>query len=226
MKFFYLAAMVVTLVVPGAVFADTTTVNFSVNQTIPDADANGVALAGNVSGLVGLISDLTVSVNITNGFNGDLYAYLTGPNGGFAVLLNRTGVSSLSPVGFGNPGFNIVFTNAGGNDVHYYQNFNPTFNAGGQLTGVWAPDGRNIDPTSPPASIGATSPTALLNSFNGTDPNGIWVLFLADFSNGGLSILKNWGLNITTTPSVPEPGTLALLSFGIGLQMLLKQRRR
>src|SRR5712671_5010193 len=119
MKFFYLAAMVVTLVVPGAVFADTTTVNFSVNQTIPDADANGVALAGNVSGLVGLISDLTVSVNITNGFNGDLYAYLTGPNGGFAVLLNRTGVSSLSPVGFGNPGFNIVFTNAGGNDVHY-----------------------------------------------------------------------------------------------------------
>ena len=68
----------------------------TVNQIIPDGSASGLTLAGNFGGMSGSISNLTLSLNIgaapgSTAFNGDLYAYLVGPNGGFSVLLNRAG---------------------------------------------------------------------------------------------------------------------------------------
>jgi subtilisin-like proprotein convertase family protein len=41
--------------------------------------------------------------------------------------------------------------------------------------------------------------TAYLNSFNGVDPNGKWVLFIADMAVGDLSTLDSWGLQISGT---------------------------
>jgi subtilisin-like proprotein convertase family protein len=199
--------------------------NFQVNQAIPDADPNGVALSGNVSGLAGTISGVTVSLNLTNGYNGDFYAYLTGPNGGYAVLLNRVGVSNnVTATGYANPGLDVTFVSGGG-DIHYYQSLNPVYNSGGQLTGNWAPDGRNLDPTSSPSLFGSTAPSATLSSFTGTNPNGLWVLFVADFSNGGLGSVSTWGLNITTT-SVPEPSTVPLLVAGGAFMAWFAHRRR
>src|SRR5690349_7527211 len=115
MKNLILIAVVVGWI--GGNVASAQVYGFTPNLAVPDADANGVAMTGNVSGLAGTITGLTVSMNVANGYNGDLYAWLVGPNGGYAVLLNRVGVGSGSAAGYANSGFNIEFA-SGGNNVH------------------------------------------------------------------------------------------------------------
>ena len=201
----------------GAAWAQTSETNFtfSVNQLVPDANVNGLFMTTNLSITGGTISDVTVSLDITGGYNGDLYGFLSGPNGGFAVLLNRVGVSNnASSFGYGNHGFDIVLSDSAANDVHYYQSAGGLLNGNGQLTGTWVPDGRNIDPKSAPSLFGSTAPSALLGSFNGTDPNGGWTLFLADLSVGSQSQLLSWSLDIIT---VPEPSVWAFGITGLGL---------
>jgi subtilisin-like proprotein convertase family protein len=200
-----------------AALAQTSETNFtfSVNQLVPDANANGLTLTTNLSVTGGTISDITVSLDITNGFNGDLFAFLAGPNGGYAVLLNRVGVSNnASSFGYGNHGFDISFSASAANNIHYYQSVSFSLNGGGQLTGTWVPDGRAIDPQSAPALFGSTSPSATLGSFVGTSPNGDWTLFLADLSTGSQSRVLSWSLDIIT---IPEPSVLAFGIIGLGL---------
>jgi MYXO-CTERM domain-containing protein len=212
--------------VAGAQVTNNYSFTVDVNQSVPDANASGLTSVGNFSGIFGNITDISVSLNITNApgdtaFNGDLYAYLAGPNGGYAVLLNRAGVSGTgTPFGYSDTGFNMTFT-AGGNDVHFYQNFSYSLNGSGQLTGTWGADGREIDPASPPSLFDTTARTATLGSFTDTDPNGTWTLFLADLSAGGQGVLNNWTVNVTT---VPEPPAMALL--GMGALLLVRCMRR
>jgi len=196
---------------------------FPVNRAVPDANASGLALKSGLTGMDGIITNLTLSLNISGGYNGDLYAYVAGPNGGFAVLLNRVGVTGGDGFGYADTGFNVTFDDsAGENNVHFYQSLSYDLNSGGQLTGTWATDGRAIDPLSDPAVFDTTPPTSLLGSFNQTDPNGTWTLFLADLSGGGQSTVVNWGLSIQT---VPEPSAGALLGMGILLALRKWSRR-
>src|SRR5471032_3000227 len=83
--------------------------------TIPDNNPSGNASTLGVSGLVAAIANVTVSLDITGGYNGDLYAYLSGPNGGFAVLLNRPGVNGASAFGYSDTGFNITLDDSASN---------------------------------------------------------------------------------------------------------------
>jgi len=199
----------------------------TVNQTIPDSSPSGLTLAGNFTGMNGSISDLSLSLNIGNApsstaYNGDLYAYLAGPNGGYSVLLNRTGVGTGNAFGYNNTGFDVTFALDGSPaNIHSYGagsfSVNPST---GQVMGTWAPDGRTVDPLSPPASFDASG-TAGLNSFLNTDPNGTWVLFLADASGGNTAEVNGWTLNIQT---IPEPSAWALMS--VGLLALVQFRRR
>ena len=189
---------------------------FNVNLSVPDASYSGLMLSTNLSGMNGYITGLTVSLDISGGFNGDLYAYLTGPNGGFAVLLNRVGVTNGNAHGYSDAGFNLTLSDTGANSIHYYQ----LTSGVGVPTGTWAPDGENVDPLS--AGVGSTASTATLSSLYGTNPNGTWTLFIADLSAGGTSLLNDWQLSITT---VPEPGTLAL-GVTAGLALLGARRWR
>jgi len=191
----------------------TNSYTIGVNQSIPDGSASGLALSTNLSGIFGSVSQVTVGLDIGGGYNGDLYAYLAGPNGGFAVLLNRVGTTNGNSFGYSDSGFNITLDDSGGNNnVHYYQNFVLPV---GALTGTWASDGENIDPNS--GLTGTAASTATLASMDGTDPNGTWTLYIADLSGGGQSTLLNWTLNIT---AVPEPGTWAMGMVG-GILMLI-----
>ena len=193
---------------------------FSANVAVPDGNASGLALTTGLTGLGGTITSLTVSLDISGGYNGDLYAYLRGPNGGFAVLLNRVGITTGNAFGYPDTGFDVAFDDsANANNIHFYQNFDYQLNGSGQLTGTWSSDGRNIDPQSAPSLFDTTLPTALLTSFDGTNPDGTWTLFLADLSSGGQSTVVTWGLSIET---VPEPSACALLAIGI----LLGARKR
>jgi hypothetical protein len=179
---------------------------------IPDDNATGAAFSFSLSDPAVSIAGVTVTLNISGGYNGDLYAYLShGP--GFAVLLNRVGVGATtpgsSPAGYGDSGFAITLSSGAAANVHFYQNHDPGYSQG-QLTGEWQPDGRGIDPGSAAAAFDPPG-SANFDSFLGANPNGSWTLFFADLSPGGTSMISGFSVSIS---AVPEPMNLALGVFG------------
>jgi subtilisin-like proprotein convertase family protein len=227
LKTTFLTILLAAVFLAGAnLRAQVVTTNFysqTVNATIPDENPNGYNTAISVSNIVGTISGLTVFLNITNGFNGDLYAWLDNPSGTQAILLNRVGVNSGNAFGYEDSGFDISLNLFATNDIHFYQTLSYTLNSGGQLTGTWASDGRNIDPGSSPSMFDSAAQTEMLNQFLNTDPNGDWTIFLADLNGGFESTLVDWALQIET---VPEPSSIALFgTFGTAAFIFLRRRR-
>lgn len=186
-------------------------------QAIPDNDGSGVAYNINVSDPATIIGDVAVTLNISGGFNGDLYVYLSHGDG-FAVLLNRVGRTSGNDYGYANTGFAVTLSGSATADIHNYQSLSPTYNGSGQLTGTWAADGRDVDPNS---ALDTTPRTATLAGFDGLNPNGDWTLYFRDSSPGGLSTLNGFSLDIT---AVPEPVNAALGVFaGLGLVVVMSR---
>jgi hypothetical protein len=190
---------------------------FANSGVIPDGNATGWADSRTVSGISeASITDISVKLNVSGGFNGDLYAYLS-YNGVLVPLLNRVGVTGTgggNSFGYSASGFNITLSSTG-NDVHFYGANSPSFNGNGQLTGAWQVDGRAIDPNSSPGDFDSAS-RVTFSGYNGMNPNGAWTLFFADVSSGAQSTVVSWELDIT---AVPEPANIALGVFG-GLFLL------
>ena len=145
------------------------------------------------------------------------------------MLLNRVGRYSTSEVGYGDAGFGLdaqfkrlTLGDQSAQDVHFYQAGPYTLNPGGQLTGVWQPDGRILDPASPASAFSAAPRPNLLGIFNGLDPNGEWTLYVADVSAGHISTLTEWGLEIAV---VPEPAAFTLIGLGTAVFMILRRRK-
>jgi subtilisin-like proprotein convertase family protein len=183
---------------------------------IPDGNAAGVSDSRMVSSGISGITSVQVSLDIASdfgqdsggAFNGDLYIYLRHDNG-LAILLNRPGLSSGNIEGYADVGLFITLSDTAANgDVHLYRGTEAPAK-GAPLTGLWQPDGRNLDPGSSPAVFDSTSRSATLSSFNGMDPNGLWVLYAADLQSGGASKIEGWGLQFT---GVPEPASFSLLT--------------
>ena len=199
--------------------------SFSVMTTVPDGSASGLANNQTFVGMAGTITNVTLGLNLTGGFNGDLYVYLRHGDV-FSVLLNRTGVGGTDPYGSADSGFNVTFSLSAADNIHFYQNLAYDLNGDGQLTGAWQPDGRAIDPQSSPSIFDSTSPSATLDLFNGTNPNGTWTLFLADLSNGAQSELIGWNLQITTVPEPPAWALLAMGALWLSWQLRIGKQRR
>ncbi len=167
----------------------------SLNLAIPDANPSGVTSALLISGAGASLTDVNVTLNVSGGYNGDLYAYLS-YNGTLVTLLNRVGTGSGDPIqsafGYSTAGFNNVTLDdaATGGSIHTVQN------PGSLPTFSYTADGGS------------------LASFNGANPNGIWTLFFADLAGGNTSTLNGWSLDIT---AVPEPVNVALGVFGVVL---------
>lgn len=169
---------------------------------IPNNDATGITNVINVAGGAANITKVRVKLTIlpysvptpSSMWNGDLYAYLEHSTGR-TVLLNRVGRTSVSTVGYSDDGFDVKLDDAAANgDIHLYRTVTGTLPTGTRLTGDWAPDGRDVDPT----LVVDTDPRdALLDKMNGLDANGEWKLFLADRAAGDLHTLESWGLEIT-----------------------------
>lgn len=187
----------------------------TVNQLIPDNNASGHASTIAVSGLPSdAISAVRVRLNVSGGWNGDLYVTLVHNQSATAILLNRIGVNGAGEDGFNGAGFDIWLSDSGANgDVH-------VLGSGAvPLTGNWQPDGRLADPD----SVTFGSPRGgMLNVFNGANPNGSWTLFVADVSPVHQSTLVSWELEIQ---AVPEPVSVALSLFGVGAAAWLAFQR-
>src|ERR1044071_499607 len=181
--------------------------NWSIAQPIPDGDRSGVASVQSISTPITSITELKVNLQVSGTWNGDLYCYLT-HSPGFAVLLNRVGRRTDSIVGYGDNGFDVTFDDAATNgDVHTYRRTlsGSDFTAiSGPLTNGWVPDGRTNNPA---LVLDTDGPSAFLSSFNGLDPNGPWVLFVADMEPGDVSTLDSWGLQIDGTTGNPTNST-------------------
>ncbi len=225
MKLTVLAVAALALLLVNSASAQSSFTN-TVNQDIPDGNPVGLVSSVNVSGLNWPVSSISVTLDITGGFNGNLYAYLLGPDGSMAVLLNMTGVSSTNAFGYNNSGFNVTLT-SGAPDIHFYQDPGYTLDGvTGQLTGIWSPDGRNIAPNSPGSAFDPAGVYGLnaFSVFDNSDPNGQWTLFIADLANGGgQSVFVDWSLTIVT---VPEPQTWALMLGGAATLLALRRRRQ
>ena len=209
--------------------ADVTNLTASVtsNTPIPDANPVGITSTNVISGMSGVTTNITVNLDITGGFSGDLYAYLLSPTGTMVVLVNRTGVSSTSNLGYSDAGFNVTFDATSANNIHFYQSlggYPGDLNGNGQLTGTWAADSRTIDSLhSAPSAFDAAPTGNTLANYYGSNPNGTWTLFVADLSGNGQSTLASWTLSVVT---VPEPQTWTILGGGLATCWLLIRRRQ
>jgi subtilisin-like proprotein convertase family protein len=198
----HLAASATT---PAALLSFTFNSDFENGGNIPDGNVNPWSDTRTLSGIAeGSIADVTVRLNLSGGFNGDLYGYLS-YNGVLVPLVNRVGVGTGSAFGYADAGLNVTFTDGAANNIHFYQSVGGYSISGGA---AWQPDGRTINPvTSPPEAFDAPG-TMILGAFRGMNPNGSWTLALADVSDGGgQTTVVSWGLDIT---AVPEPANTAL----------------
>ena len=205
--------------------ADST--NFAVNWTIPDGDTSGFLDIREITLPVHTLADIKVTLDIApvldGGFNGDLYVTLTHGDA-FVVLLNRPGREAANSFGYDDGGFTVTFSATATGDIHSYRqvlNGDATQSVPGGPTGEWQPDGRLVDPD----TVLDTSPrTTSLASFVDLDPNGEWVLFVADVSPGGVSRLVSWSLEVI---QMPEPGPMTFMAMiALLLATFLKVRHR
>ena len=202
------------LLLPLAAHAATTfTDTWTVNTAIPDNDDVGYTNTRNlITPDITEIESVTVALNFTGGWNGDLYAYLVHGTG-FTVLLNRPGRDTGTPDGSATVGMAITLDDLAVTDIHTGIPM-----SGGTVTGTWKPDARTTDPL----TVVASDPrTALLASFAGLNANGNWTLFVADQSAGSVSTLESWSLTVT---GIPEPSA-ALLAAMASLGLLRRRRR-
>ena len=219
MRKFHLALATLPLLVAcgPARAAITQTATFSgLNLAIPDGNASGLADARVFTSAITSIESVEVSVDIAGTFNGDLYAYLTNGSG-FAVLLNRTGVTGGNAFGYDNDGFSVAFSDTAANgDIPTYQTLtNP--GTGVAVSGLWQPDARAVDPS---VVTDGSVRSAFLSSFNGSSADGLWTLYVADMVTGDAHVLTGWSVTVT---GVPEPGSLGLLALGLATALV---RRR
>lgn len=200
------------LFTPATVMAAGSAITLSRTWTgtlpVPDNDGTGASsvLAITATGLA-RIESVTVSLQFSGGWNGDLYAYLA-HNGQLAILLNRPGRTATDDIGSGSTNLIALFDDTAAADIHI------ALPASGDASGVFQPDGRMIDPFQ---SLDTTPRTHLLSGFNSLDPNGDWTLFIADQGAGDTATLTSWSISVA---AVPEPsvalisGMLTLLALG------------
>ena len=140
MKKAFLLATLLVSVFPAHATLYTTNWNsgFANGGVVPDNNFSGWSDTRTVGAIpAGTFTSLSVDLNLSGGWNGDLYAYLV-HSSGFTVLLDRvgTGVSGVSAFGYGDAGMNVNLA-ATGTSIHQYGG-NSTFS--GAPTGTFQTD--------------------------------------------------------------------------------------
>lgn len=166
------------------------------------ANANPPGLPGNypsiadINGLSGTVTKVRVTLTtVTHTFPGDFDVLLVGPQGQRTILMSDTGG--------GNPGIT-------GRTYIFDQSAATNFPTTTAPSGIYKPfngDGpANIEPGAidvfpAPGPGSANYGAANLDVFKGTNPNGIWKLYVVDDEAGDVGSIGNYTLEVTTTTS-------------------------
>ncbi len=139
-----------------------------------------------------VVTDVDVTlVGLTHASPDDLDVMLVGPGGQRVVLMSDAGGSE----------------DATGLDVRFSDGAPSLPDSGAIAGGVFSPSdfGGGVDsfPAPAPANEGNTS----LSVFNGTDPSGLWSLYVLDDSDGEDGILAGWRLHLGLA-TAPYPSTI------------------
>jgi len=136
----------------------------------------------NVAGVVGAVQSITVNLNITHTYDGDMTINLKAPNGNIYNLAWEVG-------GSGDNFINTTFSSAGGT---------PIFSGTAPFTGTYAADGFDAVGIAPNLS-NITAWTDLYST-----PNGAWSLIVTDPWAGDNGTINSWSLTINY--AVPDVG--------------------
>lgn len=157
----------------------------------------------NVSGLSGVISGVSVTINgLTHGFVNDVAFILQAPNGR-SLLIQSSVADNILPIS----NYTYTISDAGATQFHV----NNAFANGGTYkpTAFMAEEFDLPAPLNPAPAIPGTTydlpgpfagGTATFSSvFGNANPNGQWKLFIMDFAGGDDGAISGgWSLNITT----------------------------
>jgi CSLREA domain-containing protein len=170
--------------------------------SIPDSGAaSPYPSTVTVSGMTGTVSDMRVKLNgLSHSFSGDINMLLVGPQGQMFVI--------LSSAGGGQPiNATLTLTDSAAGFVPEPAvdgSYKPTSTFVGGVIGAPAP--APPYPTSGPAGA-----DTFMSTFGGTNPNGVWSLYVYDAAGGDFGqVTGGWDLGIAT--AVPTPGTVEFSS--------------
>ncbi len=178
--------------------AVTTTVTNGTTITIPDqGNADPFPSAINVSGLIGTVSGLTVELTaVDHTCAKDLDILLVGPTGIASTLLSDVGEVGVNIGGCNDLKTTVIVSDAGapfgtsvpeGNPITVRPSDNDAFPHQGDS---WGDAGSEIAPNN-------------LATFNGSNPNGSWKLYVVDDAGSDSGTIAGWKLNITTPNGAP-----------------------
>ena len=147
----------------------------------------------NVSGLPKGVTDVNLTLKSWDQLSSDATdVLLVGPGGQAVVVLSDVGSGVVT-------GLDLVLDDEAANSVPAVP-----------VSGTWKPTNVNPAGDAFPAPAPATTTAATLAGFDGTDPNGVWSLYVVD-DDGGMDTgnFDSWTLQITTAdvPAAPVIST-------------------
>jgi uncharacterized repeat protein (TIGR01451 family) len=159
-----------------------------------------------VSGVTGLVGKVTATLsNLNHTYPHDVSVLLVSPSGANTLLMSH--VADLSSVA----GADVTFDDSAPS---------PLPESGSISSGSWQPTAYSPAPVFPTNAPPATNPpagpySAAMSTFNGTNPNGTWSLFVIDDVTGDQGAISNgWSLAITTVSPVNNVADIAITGVG------------
>jgi len=199
------------------------TFSFSNTSAIPVSDTGTPPITADlypssisVSGLdFQSITHLSITLDgLSHTFPSDLDIILAGPSGQLCMLMSEVGGNTRLPV----TDLTLTFDDLAANSLPIDSML---------TSGTFKPTRQFPTLTfefPSPAPVGSSSAPAALSTFNGTDPNGTWNLFVVDeTSPDSGTISRGWSMEITT---VPEPGSFEFAALAAGCVVAIRMWRR